>query len=327
MDTIIGFLFYSIRAGTPLLFGTTGEILSEKSGCLNLGVEGMMAMGAIGGYLAGCAADSLLVGLLAAFFSAALGALIYAFITVTLQANQNVTGLALTTFGLGLTVFIGNTLKKGKTFPALADSPSLQSWSLDKGIPGLRDIPWVGKLLFSHNIFVYIAAAVAVLGWLYLRRSHAGLRTAAVGENPAAADACGVSVARKRYINIILGGGITGFGGFYLGLVINAGEWNEFWTNGIGWISVALVIFARWNPGRAVFGAFFFGLLMTLQAWKGNLAREFPVILGWLSAVPNEFYQMLPFLITAAVLLAASIRSKRGAQPAALGVNYYREER
>ena len=328
METIINFLYYSIRMGTPLLFGTTGEVVTERSGNMNLGVEGMMAMGAIGGYCAACYSGSLLVGILAACCSAALGALIYAILTVSLQANQNVTGLALTIFGNGVYLFVGRSLAKAGKFPLLSNYPDLAEKVMDKGIPVLRDIPYIGKLLFSYNIFVYVAIVVAIIMWVYVMRTKTGLRLRAVGENPGAADACGVNVNRTRYINIVLGGGITGLGGLYLAFVINGGSWNEFWINGMGWIAVALVIFANWNPMKAIFGSFFFGMFNVLMAWKGNLSATFPRVLGWLQLIPDEFYQLLPFLITALVLVFASVsKKKKSAEPAAVGVNYFREER
>ncbi len=328
MNTIINFIFYSVRAGTPFLLGTTGETITEKSGSLNLGVEGMMAVGAILGYYLSCLSGSLTVGIMAAFAAGALCALIYAFLTVSLQANQNVTGLALTIFGVGIYHFIGRILTVKDSFPALNDSKHLASLVMDKGIPYLRDIPYVGKLLFSYNIFVYISIIIAVAAWVYILKTKTGLRTRAVGENPGAADACGVNVSLYKYLNILAGGGICGIGGLYMGIVTNGGSWNDNWINGAGWISVALVIFASWNPVKAIFGSFFFGMLNTLQPWKGNLAAEFPSVLGWLIKIPDEFYQMLPFLITAVVLIFSSLRKKRtGGQPAACGINYFREER
>lgn len=328
MNTIINFLYYSVRMGVSLIFGTTGEIITEKSGSLNLGVEGMMAMGAIGGYWLACTTNSLFMGFVGAFLSAALGALIYAFLTVTLQANQNVTGLALTIFGNGIYLFIGRSLTVANKFPSLNDLPRLKNLVADNGIPVLRDIPYIGKLLFSYNVFVYIAIIVAVFCWIYISKTKPGLRVRALGENPGAADACGVNVNRMKYFNIILGGGITGFGGLYLAFVSNGGAWNEQWVNGMGWISVALVIFANWSPLKAIFGGCFFGMFKVLMARKGNLADEFPRLLGWLNNIPNEFYQLLPFLITALVLIFASVsKKKKNAEPAALGLNYYREER
>lgn len=326
MNILINFLYYSVRAGTPLLLGTTGEIITEKSGSLNLGVEGLMAMGAIGGYVVGCAANSLLLGILGAFFFGLLGALVFAFLTVTLQANQNVTGLALTTFGVGVYHFWGRSLTGD--FPSLDNAPTFKAMVSDGGFPVLSEIPYIGKLLFSYNSFVYISVVIAVICWIYIRKSRAGLKLRAVGENPAAADACGVKVNLYKYFNILLGGGICGIGGLYLAAVTNGGAWNESWINGMGWISVALVIFSNWSPLRAVFGAFFFGMLKTLQPWKGNLASEFPSVLGWLNSIPDEFYQMLPFFITAVVLVVSGIKkNNKNAEPSAIGLNYFREER
>ena len=326
MDILVNFLYYSVRAGTPLLLGTTGEIITEKSGSLNLGVEGLMAMGAIGGYVIGCATNSFLLGVLGAFLFGLLGALIFAFVTVTMQANQNVTGLALTTFGVGVYHFWGRSLTKD--FPSLDNAPAFKAMVSDNGIPFLCDIPVIGKLLFSYNSFVYLAVIIAVICWIYIRKSRPGLKLRAVGENPGAADACGVKVNVYKYVNILVGGGICGIGGLYLASVTNSGAWNDNWINGMGWISVALVIFSNWSPPRAIFGAFFFGMLKPLQPWKGNLSTAFPEVLGWLNAIPDEFYQMLPFFITAVVLVAASIRkNKKSEEPSAIGLNYFREER
>ncbi len=328
MNTIINFLYASIRSGTPLLLGTTGEIMAEKSGSLNLGVEGMMAIGAIGGYLMACYTNSFLIGLLFAFICGALGALLFAFLTITLQANQNVTGLALSTFGVGVYKFIGKTLTSTGKFPALGDRAHLERVVADNGIPLLRDIPYVGKLLFSYNIFVYLAVAISVCAWFYMSRSKEGLKLRSIGENPAAADASGVNVDLTKYINIVIGGGICGLGGLYLALVTNGGAWNDNWINGMGWIAVSLVIFSNWSPLLAILGGFFFGMLNTLQAWKGNLASAFPKLFNWLNVIPNEFYQMLPFVITAVVLVVAAVRkSGRSAEPSAIGRNYFREER
>ncbi|NLT95630.1 MAG: ABC transporter permease [Clostridia bacterium] len=326
--TIISFLYYAIRMGTPLLFATTGEIITERSGSLNLGVEGMMAFGAIVGYIFACYTNSLLVGLIMSFIAAAFLALIYAFLTVTLQANQTVTGLALTIFGNGVYLFIGRSLTAANAFPSMNELTHLKYMVADNGIPVLRNIPYLGKLLFSYNIFVYMAVIVALLSWVYLSKTKIGLKVRATGENPGAADACGVNVTRTKYLNIIVGGGICGWGGLYLAMVTNGGTWNESWINGMGWIAVALVIFANWSPLKAIFGSYFFGMFNILLAWKGNLSAEFPTLLGWLGLIPNEFYQLLPFLITAVVLVLASANKRtNNAEPASLSVNYYREER
>lgn len=325
---IINFLFYSLRMGTPLLFGTTGEILTEKSGSLNLGVEGMMAVGAIIGYVAACGTGSLLVGFLAAFLAAGVLGLLFAFLTVTMQANQNVTGLAITIFGVAVYKFIGRLLTTKETFPKFSDYPALQSAVADTGIPLLRDIPYVGRLLFSYNIFVYVAIAVAIICWVYIKKTRTGLRLLAVGENPGSADACGINVNLYKYLNITVGAGITGFGGLYLAMVTNGGAWNDNWINGMGWISVALVIFSNWSTVIAIFGAFFFGMFSALQSWNGNLASAFPRALGWVTSIPGEFYQMLTFAITALVLIISCLKkNKSSGEPSAIGLGYFREER
>lgn len=325
---VITFLFYSVRAGIPLLLGTTGEILHEKSGSLNLGIEGIMAIGAVIGYLGACAANSLFAGIIVAFLASALCGSIYAFLTVTMHANQNVTGLALTIFGLGAYEFIGQSLRSSGKFPILPNSPNLASQIADKGIPFLRDIPYIGKLLFSYNIFVYLGLVIALACWVYIKYTRSGLKMRAVGENPNAADGVGINVDSVKYINIILGAGICGIGGLYLALITNGGEWNTNWINGFGWIAIALVIFSSWSPAKAIGGSFIFGLFYALQAWKGSLASVFPSTLGWMNAIPNEFYQVLPFLITALVLIISSIRKRKlGQQPQAVGINYFREDR
>lgn len=324
---ILTFLWYSIRAGVPLLLGTAGEIITEKSGSLNLGVEGTMAVGAIGGYLAATACNDWFAGAIVAFLCAGLCGLLFSFLTVTLKANQNVTGLAITIFGVGFCQLIGQTLKYYKnTYPAMSET--LTSAIADNGIPVLKDIPVIGNLLFGHNPFVYLAVAIAVACWIYLRFSKSGLRVRAIGENPGAADAIGINVDRKKYFNIILGSGIMGIGGLYMAMIINRGNWSDNWIAGYGWISIALVIFANWSTARAIFGSFFFGLLITLHAWGGNIAIAFPAVFGWLGQIPPEFYQMLPFLITVIVLVISSaLQKKKQSAPAALGLNYFREER
>jgi Uncharacterized ABC-type transport system, permease component len=327
MNTIINFFFAAIKAGAPLLFGTTGEILTEKSGNLNLGVEGLMYMGAFMGFMTGFYTDSVLLALLAAFGAGVFGSFIYSFLTVTLKANQNVTGLTLTIFGTGFANFFGEmliaTIKDGT--PKLSSGFSAKLSELS--IPLLSDIPYVGRVLFSHNILVYLAIVIALVCWFYLKYTRAGLNLRATGENPAAADASGLNVDRIKYINIMLGGGICGVGGAYISLINGNGVWNNGCVNGQGWISVALVIFASWSPAKAIFGSLIFGAFTIFQVRAGEFAATFPP-LAFLSAIPNAFYVMLPFLVTALVLIFASIRQKReGAQPASCGVNYYREER
>jgi simple sugar transport system permease protein len=315
---ILNFLFAAVKAGTPLLFGTTGEIMTQRAGNLNLGVEGMMFMGAFLSFFVGYHTDSLLLALLAAFSIGVFGALIYAFVTVTLMANQNVAGLTLTIFGSGVAKFFGEIMIKNA-----GGSPKLSAEFMasvaEKPLPLLGDIPVVGKLLFSHNPLVYLSVLIALVCSIYLMRTRTGLNMRAVGENPAAADAAGIRVILVKYIHIMLGGGICGLGGAYLSLINGGGVWNNSSVvNGQGWIAVALVIFASWSPIKAIFGSLVFGAFSVLQFYMPKDIIE----------IPNAFYVMLPFVITTIVLVLASMRkSGKGSQPAGCGVNYYREER
>ena len=316
MDFAIKFIVAAVIAGTPLLFGTVGEILNEKVGHLNLGVEGMMAMGACSGFMVGYFTDSFLIALIAAFLGGAFGALIYAVLTVTFMADQNVTGLSLTIFGVGLSNFFGLYFLKRSETGTLKLPANITSKMRSINIEGLSDLPVVGKLLFSYNPFVYIGIAIAIILWYYLKHTRRGLSVRAIGENPAAADATGIRVTRLKYINVVLGGGICGIGGVYCAMIINNGVWISDSVGGLGWISVALVIFATWNPAKAIFGSFLFGAFRVLRFYVPSVG------------VPEAFYDMLPFIITALVLVVTSVRqSKENAQPASCGVNYFREER
>lgn len=318
MSLLVKFIVAAILAGTPLLFGTLGEILNEKSGHLNLGVEGMMSMGATAGFIVGYQTDNFLLALIAAFLAGAFGAFIYAVLTVTFMANQNVTGLTLTIFGIGLANFIGfyfieksedGTLK-------LPEAITLQMRSIH--IPFLSDLKVIGELVFSYNPFVYIGIIIAILLGIYLHHTNLGLNVRAIGENPAAADAAGIQVTKYKYINIIVGGGICGIGGAYTSMITNGGVWIADSVGGLGWIAVALVIFATWKPINAIFGSFIFGALRILKFYVN---KEF-------IPIPDAFYDMLPFVITALVLILASARkSRENSQPASCGVNYFREER
>lgn len=315
---IINFLFASIKAGTPLLFGTTGEIMTEKSGNLNLGVEGMMFMGAFLGFYTGYHTGSLALALLAAFAIGVFAALIYAVLTVSFMANQNVTGLTLTIFGTGFAQFFGEMMiNEAGGSPKLSES--FMNMISEKPLPLLGNIPVLGKLLFSHNPLVYLSIIIAVICMIYMAKTRAGLNMCAVGENPAAADAAGINVTRVKYIHIMLGGGICGLGGAYLSLINGGGIWNNSGVvNGQGWISVALVIFASWNPLKAIFGSLVFGAFSVLRFYVPKNIIE----------IPNAFYVMLPFVITTLVLIVTSMRkSKEGSQPAGCGLNYFREER
>ena len=318
MDMFIKFLVAAVLAGTPLLFGTVGEILSEKVGHLNLGVEGMMSIGACSGFMAGYFSDSFAFALIAAALGGALGALIYAFLTVTLMANQNVTGLTLTIFGIGLSNFIGVYALGFSETGTLKLPDGITAHMRNIHIPGLSDLPVVGELLFSYNPFVYLGILIAIIMGLYLGRTQTGLNVQSIGENPAAADAAGIRVILWKYVNILLSGAICGIGGAYCSMIINSGVWISNNVGGLGWIAVALVIFAGWKPVNAIGGSFVFGALRVLKYYMPKSVIDLPV----------AFYDMLPFLITALVLVISSMRKSRGiGLPAALGLNYYREER
>lgn len=327
MGVVTSFLHNIVVYNIPLLYGTVGEIMVEKSGSLNLGVEGIMAVGAIFGYICGCYANSLGVGILVAFLAGALCGLLFAALTVSLQANQNITGLTLTTFGLGVYFFVGNGLKS-MGWPVMNEYQNIKNGFADVAIPVLSEIPLLGRGLFNHNVLVYLAVAIALAMWWYLNRTTPGLRLRSVGENPGAADSVGINVKRCKYLHIMLGYGIMGIGGYYMGLNMSGSFNSTCWINGYGWIAVALVIFANWNPAMAMLGTMVFGFFNTLRVSDTSLAAAFPGALGWLADVPTQLYQALPFVITAIVLVATSVRDRKGSgQPAALGLNYFREER
>ncbi|MBQ3135075.1 MAG: ABC transporter permease [Oscillospiraceae bacterium] len=327
LGVIATFIHNIIVYNIPLLYGTVGEIVVEKSGSLNLGVEGIMAVGAIFGYIVGCYTNSLFIGIATAFALGALMGLLFAALTVSLQANQNITGLTLTTFGLGVYFFVGNAIKAVR-WPIMSDYSNIKSGFADLPIPVLSDIPVIGKGLFSHNILVYLGIVIALVMWYYLNRTSPGLRLRAIGENPGSADSVGINVKRYKYLHICLGCGIMGIGGYYMGLNMSGSFNSACWINGYGWIAVALVIFANWNTAAAILGTFVFGFFNTLRVSGSSLAVAFPEPLGWLAKVPTQLYQALPFIITAIVLVVTSIRKREGSGlPAALGLNYFREER
>lgn len=318
MDLLIRFVAAAVAAGTPLLYGTLGEIMTEKAGHLNLGVEGMMSVGACAGFLVGYYTDSFVLALLASFAAAALSALIYGVLTVTFMANQNVTGLTLTIFGIGLSNFIGILALERSESGTLKLPEGITSQMRGTGLPGLRDIPVAGQLLFSYNAFVYIGVVIAVLLFIYFSKTKFGLNLQAIGHNPGAADAAGIPVTRYKYASILIGGGICGIGGAYCAMIINGGVWVSNNVGGLGWIAVALVIFANWKPLNAIGGSLVFGALRILKFYVPK--SVFPL--------PNAFYDMMPFLITALILVATSMRKKQNLSlPGNLGNNYFREER
>ena len=317
----------AVLNGTPLLFGTVGEILSEKSGNLNLGVEGMMYMGGAMGLgaavyyeqLSGGSASGIVAVLLAILFSflgGAFGALIYSFITITLRANQNVTGLALAIFGTGAGQFIGEYMRV-TSGGYVAISNELKAVFANSPFPAaLQKLPVVGPLLFGQNIFVYLGLAVAVVMAVFLNRSRAGLYLRAVGESPATADAAGINVTRNRYLATVIGGGISAIGGMVYITTIAGCVWNHEGLAGEGWLAVALVIFCLWRPLNAIWGSILFGGLMILY-----LRLQVPFI-------PDQLYKILPYVVTVIVLIFTSLRNSKDKQPpASLGLAYFREER
>ena len=318
MNTFVNFLHAALLAGTPLMFGTLGEIVTEKAGNLNLGVEGMMSIGAIAGFYVGFNTQNIVLAVLGAFLAGLLSALIYAFLTVTLKANQTVTGLTLTIFGVGFANFFGDFLRESVGIDVLKLSDKITNTVQAIHIPVLSDIPYVGKLFFQYNPFVYFGILLCVLMGVYILHTRKGLNLCAVGENPGAADAAGVNVTRVKYFNILLGGGVCGIGGAYISLVLCGGVWVTDSVSGLGWIAVALVIFASWNPFKAILGSFIFGAFNILKFY----------IPKNIITIPEAIFDMLPFLVTAIVLIVTSIRkSKENTQPAGCGVNYFREER
>lgn len=318
MDQALAFVYAAILASVPLLYGTLGEILIEKAGNLNLGVEGMMYLGAIMGFLGSFVFDSAVAALLCAFVAGILGAALYAFLTVTLKANQNVTGLTLALFGTGIANFVGEILRDSNPTGTSFLSDSVKRALLPMDLGALTDIPVVGKLLFNHSIMTYLALLTALGMYYYLHHTRMGLNLRAVGENPAAADATGIPVSAYKYAHILIGGGICGLGGAYVSLVTAVGNWQPHIMGGQGWIALALVIFSSWSPLKAMFGAFVFGALSVLKLY---VPRE-------VVDIPGAIFNMLPFVVTCLVLVSSSIRMRReNQQPAGCGINYFREER
>jgi len=304
-------LFIAVQAGTPLLFATLGEIITEKAGNLNLGVEGMMLMGAVAGFSVGLATQNPALALIGAHIAGALGALIYAVLTVTLRVNQTVTGLSLTIFGTGVAGFVGKSLS-GKQVPE-----ALKAWFADINIPLLGDIPFIGKIFFQQDWLVYLGYVAAIVIGIYMYKTKKGLNLRMVGENPAAADASGIRVNLYKYVHILLGGALCGLGGAYLSLVY-VPAWQDNIVAGRGWIAVALVIFVTWNPFKAIVGSYFFGALSI----AGLYLQKFDI------KISLYLIEMLPYLATIIVLIIISIRRVReNSPPQGLGIPYFREDR
>ncbi len=306
IDFIVSIVSLTIPAGTALLYGTLGEVYAERSGVLNLGVEGMMIMGAVTGFAVTHATGNVFLGVVTAAFVGALFALIHAFASITLKVNQVISGLALTMLGLGVSGMIG---KRFIGQPLVARLSPLD-------IPVLSDLPILGPMLFRFNVLVYLSIALVPLLSFVLYRTRWGITLRSVGENPAAADAMGVNVFLVRYMAVTFGGVLAGIGGAFLS-VAYAPAWIEGMTAGAGWIVIALTIFAMWDPTRALLGAYLFGGVRVLQFRLQPLGIS-----------PN-LLNMLPFLLTIVVLWMVSEQAfrRRIGVPAALMQPYSREER
>jgi len=287
----------TLVAGTPLLLGTLGEVLAERSGVLNLGVEGMMAIGAVTGYLAALASGSPWVGLAAAVAAGALISAVHAFVSISLKANQVVSGLSLSMLGLGTASLFGKPYI-GQPLPVKLEVLR---------VPLLADIPVLGPILFVRDPVFYISVLLGVAFWFLVSRTRWGIEVRSVGENPAAADAAGVNVNGLRYLCTLLGGALAGLAGAYLSLAYS-NSWMDGMTAGRGWIVIALTIFALWRPARAFLGAYLFGVIFVLQYLLQPLG------------IPPNLLGMLPYLATLAVLVIGGLKAdhRNLAAPAAL---------
>ncbi len=304
-DIIISVAQRTLIAGTPLLLGTIGEIICERSGILNLGVEGVMSIGAVTAFIVTFYTNSPWLGLYAAVFAGMAISMVHAFASITLQSNQVVSGLALTMLGLGISglvgkPYVGKPLEiKMQTFP----------------IPVLADIPFAGPIFFDQSPFLYMAILLAVATWFTLEHTRIGIKIRSTGENPKATEAQGVNVSLIRYACVLAGGAFSGLAGAHLSISYSK-SWIEGMTAGRGWIVIALTIFALWNPMRAMIGAFLFGGIFVLQ-----------YLLQPLGVSPN-FLAMLPYLTTLMVLLVIGLGDRRKLNaPAMLGEPYKRGER
>ena len=298
-DFLAPVLAAAVQSGTPILYATLGEIITERSGVLNLGVEGMMIVGAFAGFFALHLTGNPWLGFLAAGCAASLMGMLHGTVCLVFQGNQIVSGLALTILGVGLADYLGTPYIGVETrgFGEL-------------GIPYLSEIPGLGPVLFRQDILVYLSYLAAPLIWFLLARTRWGLNVRAAGENPEAVKAAGLSPLRLRWAGVALGGFIVGLGGGYLSLAA-LHAWTSGITGGRGWIAVALVIFAFWRPGRAVFGAYLFGGVIAFQMHLQATG----------TTVPSSLLSMLPYVLTLLALLYSSSRGKGRAAPASLGVN------
>jgi general nucleoside transport system permease protein len=307
-DLLIAICLAAIASGTSILLPALGETLTERSGVQNLGVEGMMLMGALFGYIVDIETNNIVLAFVAAAVAATLLALVHAFLSITLRANQIVSGLAVTLFGSGLTAFIGKPFVGAQAPVVLSRVP----------IPGLSQIPVLGQIVFTQDPVVYVTFVLVPLMWYFIYKTRPGLNLRAIGESPATADAMGVGVAVRRYLYTLIGGAMAGLGGAYLSLGYTP-TWVEGMTAGRGWIAVGLVVFGTWDPFRAMAGAYLFGFVDGFQLRAQGLG----------STIPAFFLNMLPYLFTVIVVSLSSGErlQRRLGIPRALGLPYWREER
>ena len=323
---LLTFIQKAIVQGIGILFGSIGEILTEKSGNLNLGIPGLMYMGGIAGlmgafiYEGAVATPVPLVGFLVSLFFAllvsGLGALIYSFLTITMRANQNTVGLALTTFGIGFGNFFGGSISRlagGVGQVSVATTAK----AYQACIPGLSKIPVIGKLFFSYGFLTYFAIALAFAMAFFLLKTRVGLNLRSIGENPGAADAAGINIEKYKYLATIVGGAIAGLGGLYFVMEYLGGTWTNNGFGDRGWLAVALVIFSLWDSRKAILGSLLFGALYILYMYIPGLSRAV-----------QELFKMTQYLVTIVVLVITSMKKKRENQaPEMLGLAYFREER
>lgn len=306
LDVLSSILAAAVTAGTPILYAALGEILTERAGVLNLGLEGMMLVGAMIGFAAAAFLSSAWIGLLASLLAGALMGLVFGILCIHLRANQVVSGLALTIFGAGLSAFMGKPLL-GKPLPTPFRAVKL---------PVLSDLPFFGPAFFQQDALVYLSYLLVPALWYYIYRTRPGLHMQAAGENPRAADTLGVNVLGVRYLYTTLGGALTAAGGAYLTLAY-VPAWLEELTAGRGWIALAVVIFSGWNPIIAAAGAYLFGGVDALSLYVQAIGTSFP----------THFLGMAPYVLTILVLIMATRGRRGGGGPAALGLPYDSEER
>jgi general nucleoside transport system permease protein len=301
---IVGLLAAAVRLATPILFAALGELFTERAGILNLGLEGVMLMGALGGFIGAYGTGNLWFGVALAIVTGIAMGMLMGFMSVTAKVNQVVAGLGITILGGGLSTLLF------RSFFGLRSTPPTIDMFLEQPIPLLSQIPVLGEMVFNHNILVYVALILVPVSWVVLYRTRFGLAIRAVGERPDAVDTRGLSVTRLRYLSLIIGGALAGLGGAFLPL----GSLGIFWTNitaGRGFIAIAVVVFARWDPVRALWGSLLFGGAMALQLSLQTLKLP----------IPSELLLMLPYVITIVVLVGVS---RRAEFPGAFAVPYSR---